>query len=130
MYTAADMKPRHGPGGRYCAPFCGRGCTKREHDEAVRKATALAARLGAGWESYVSENLGWYYGARRKIRGQRDVLMQEDLHAEHPRYTLYVNGSFFGGDTPQAAIDAACKAIQAEARRLSRLLSSMTGSAT
>lgn len=47
----------------YCAPACGRGCTWAEFQQATRKAKALAADLGEGWEPEVHENLGWHFMA-------------------------------------------------------------------
>lgn len=52
-------------GGVFCAPACGRGCTKAEYDEACRRARALARVLGRGWKPRVWENLGWHYNAVR-----------------------------------------------------------------
>lgn len=49
---------------RYCnRSKCGRGCTKEEHDAAVRGSTELCAQLGSGWTPRVWENLGWHYEA-------------------------------------------------------------------
>lgn len=47
----------------YCAPACGGGCTLEAHDEAVKKAAALAKKLGPAWKPHVWENLGWHYSA-------------------------------------------------------------------
>lgn len=44
----------------YCAPACGRGCTRAEYEDAVARGKALAKRLGPGWTHEVWENLGWY----------------------------------------------------------------------
>lgn len=41
-----DWKARKQPGGIYCSPACGRGCTKDEHERATEAAKALAKRLG------------------------------------------------------------------------------------
>lgn len=47
----------------YCAPACGRGCTRGEFDAATGKAAALAGDLGDGWKPDVWENLGWHWAA-------------------------------------------------------------------
>ncbi len=47
----------------YCAPACGRGCTKAEFDAATEAAAELAKMLGPDWKPVVSENLGWHYRA-------------------------------------------------------------------
>jgi hypothetical protein len=48
---------------RMCASWCGGGCTKAQHDRALRWAKALARTLGRGWRPVVTENLGWYASA-------------------------------------------------------------------
>jgi hypothetical protein len=58
-----DWTPRE-QGDIYCAPACGRGCTKAEHQRAVDGANKLCALLGTGWIPRVWENLGWYYTAK------------------------------------------------------------------
>jgi hypothetical protein len=51
-------------GTRYCAPACGRGCTRAEYDAAVANAAALVKRLrGTGWKPLVFENMGWHWRA-------------------------------------------------------------------
>jgi hypothetical protein len=50
--------------GVYCSPACGGGkgiCDKSKYDLAVKKANALAKRMGPGWKPRVWENLGWFY---------------------------------------------------------------------
>ncbi len=49
----------------YCAPFCGRGCTRAEYEDALARGRAAADELGAGWESAPSENLGWHAKAQK-----------------------------------------------------------------
>ncbi len=49
-------------GKQYCAPACGRGCTKSEYDRAVTLSNELVSRMkGKGWKPRVWENLGWHY---------------------------------------------------------------------
>lgn len=71
-----SWNPRAGVDGVWCAPACGRGCTRNMYDDAVARADALAKRLGEGWVPHVWENLGWYYKAvsscgRLKVHGDR-----------------------------------------------------------
>lgn len=58
-----DWTPRE-QGGIYCAPACGHGCTKAEHQRAVDGANKLCALLGTNWTPRVWENLGWHYTAK------------------------------------------------------------------
>lgn len=100
----------------YCAPACGRGCTKAEHDAALAKARKLAERLGEGWEPILRENLGWFYRARK---GNVDV--HENVNLNHS-YTAYITegdggsgGVWVGsGSTPRAAIEAALATARIE----------------
>ena len=62
--AATDWTPRDLPGGGYCSPACGAGCSREDHERAVASARGLAARLGDGWEPVVWENQGWYWQAR------------------------------------------------------------------
>ena len=47
--------------GRFCGKQCGRGCTKKEYNRAVKAGYRLARRMGRGWTYRVWENLGWHY---------------------------------------------------------------------
>jgi hypothetical protein len=53
--------PRNLPGGIYCSPRCGCGCTKVAFDTANKDARALADKLGDGWIPRVWENGGWHW---------------------------------------------------------------------
>ena len=58
-----DWEPiHHGP--IYCSPGCGCQCTREKYELTVRRAMALCAVLGEGWEPRVHENGGWHYSAR------------------------------------------------------------------
>ena len=61
MATKSNWKPVL-RGRVYCSSACGGGCTKAAYDECVKKAKALAKRMGKGWKIRVNENLGWYWG--------------------------------------------------------------------
>lgn len=54
-------------GKKYCAPFCGRGCTKAEYDAAVKlgEKTLKMLKDPKGWEIDVWENLGWHVCLRK-----------------------------------------------------------------
>ena len=43
-----------------CEPLCGRGCTKAEHDAALKLAESTCRKLGKGWTPSLNHNLGWY----------------------------------------------------------------------
>lgn len=60
--TPLSWKPK-ASGKVYCAPACGRGCTRAEYNAATRRVHALCKRLGRGWKPHVWENLGWHYSA-------------------------------------------------------------------
>lgn len=45
----------------YCAPACGRGCTKQEHNRAIYQARKLRDRMGKRWRINIWENMGWHY---------------------------------------------------------------------
>jgi hypothetical protein len=63
-------------GHKYCAPACGRGCTRAEYDKAITNAAALVKRLkGKGWRPVVFENMGWHW---RAISGPVQVYPSGD----------------------------------------------------
>ena len=115
MSRKPNWQPMSRPGGVYCSPACGRGCTRAEHGEAVRKARELAQRLGDGWEPEVWENLGWFY------------KVEKGLAAIHPSrtggYTVYFNSQHqvvANADTPEQALSAALRRAKAVAHALEK----------
>lgn len=50
---------------RYCAPWCGGDCKRRDYDHAQGAAERLCEALGPGFVPVVHENLGWHYRAER-----------------------------------------------------------------
>lgn len=104
-----SWKPRR-RGEKYCAPACGRGCLKSEHDEALANAKRLAKLLGPGWKPTVWENLGWYYCAKfggTKVHGGRGFK----------GFTAYIGdrdspgGTWYAhGDSPREALEGAISA--------------------
>src|SRR5690349_6910567 len=70
-----SWKPK-ASGDRYCAPACGRGCTRAEYDTAVSNATALVKQMrGTSWCPVVFENMGWHW---RAISGPVQVYPSHD----------------------------------------------------
>lgn len=74
-----SWKPQHKTGGVYCSPACGRRCTLKEHDTAIKKAVKLVKELKEfGWKPHVWENLGWHYCLKKgenKIREYETYCM-------------------------------------------------------
>ena len=108
----------------YCAPACGSGCTLEEHDEAVRKAAALAKKLGPAWEPNVWENMGWHYNA---VCGSASV---SPMSSGKYWSSVYFGGKQFmgNGHSPLKAlaiavaeIDAAMELWQRERQALRRV---------
>jgi hypothetical protein len=87
-------------GGLYCSPACGAGCTRREHDQAVRDADRLVKRLrGSGWRAEVWENLGWHF---RAVSGTVQVFGDRRGENGKWRYTCLISddvGSPRGGSS-------------------------------
>lgn len=52
-------------GKTFCAPGCGRGCTRAEYKYAADCARSLALSMGKGWKPKVWENLGWHWSAEK-----------------------------------------------------------------
>lgn len=78
MSKELSWKPK-AVGRRYCAPACGRGCTKSEYNKTVALYKRLAKRLGDGWRSEIWENLGWHGNiispcGRIKISQRRGII--------------------------------------------------------
>jgi hypothetical protein len=92
-------------GARYCAPACGRGCTKVEFNVATASAEQLARLMGGGWAACVWENLGWHYSVKSPCR-------RVAIHPSGAGFIAFLNGagqpggrwSAFG-KTPQQAVD-------------------------
>lgn len=98
-------------GATFCAPACGRGCTKAEYDRAAMNARALAQRLGAGWSTRVWENLGWHYSVQspcRRIRVHPNVYWKTGKPESYCAFLGEKDGSggkwAEHGKTPETAI--------------------------
>jgi hypothetical protein len=76
-------------GKTYCSPACGCGCTRRDHDRAVRDADRLVCILaGSGWKSVVWENSGWHFGA---VSGPVQVYGDRRGRNGRLRYTCLIS---------------------------------------
>lgn len=117
MSTTSPLswEAKAGPRGRYCAPACGRGCTRVEHDRAQRAAAALCRRLGKPWTPRVWENLGWHYEA---------VVPGATISPDHVGgFVAYVVQRYVEhGPTPQQALVNALRPALREARALLQVL--------
>lgn len=104
--------PRHLPGGVYCSPACGNGCTIAEFNNAERDAASLCARMGDGWEPVIWENLGWHYMAAKGLfkitppTGSRDAYIAWFQGSGSARHDTGNGTTQFlaYGDTPEQAL--------------------------
>ena len=113
-------------GSKYCAPACGRGCTKTEYDHAVANAEMLARTLGTDWTTDVWENLGWHCA----VRSPCDRLSVHLGSGASFIAFLSVPGSIGGRwsaheDTPQKAIDSALKKAKTEYDQIGSILKNL-----
>ena len=104
-------------GAIYCAPACGMGCTKAEHDQTKQTGRMVAMMLGRGWTTEVHENLGWHWtvispcGRIRVSGGYRDNFPKR-FHAMLCRRGD-VAGRYVGeGRTPRAAVNNCIRAAK------------------
>jgi hypothetical protein len=89
----------------FCSPWCGHDCTWAAHEQAHRRAAALAGSLGPNWTPRVWENLGWHFCARH-------ATQPIEIHASGDGFICYANLSpqFLGeGRTAPAALDDALR---------------------
>lgn len=95
-------------GDKFCAPWCGRGCTWAEYSRAVKKADALVKKLnaiGGKWKPRVWENLGWHYQAMARHPesfGRFSITEYDD-----GSYTVWLESSVHSGKTLRHALKAA-----------------------
>lgn len=88
----------------YCAPACGRGCTRAEFLRANREAKESLARIkreepgvAVGLKIRVWENMGWFW----QLRGS-DFVLHPDLGLDGPKGTFWILASPGGnGGRPQ-----------------------------
>ena len=114
-------------GSAYCAPACGWGCTRNEHDRAEACAGLLARTLGPGWTAQVWENLGWHY----KVRSPCGRLTVHPGSMDGFTAFLGPVGGIGGrwaehGDTPQLAIDATVAKAVAEYNEIATIIKGLT----
>ena len=87
----------------FCSTACGRGCTIKEYETALRRANLMARSLGARWERVVHENLGWHASATMNARGVRVCYVGDGFF-----YAFVADGKFCeGGRTARAALSKA-----------------------
>ncbi len=119
-------KARDLPGGIYCAPRCGGGCTKADYRRAVRAGAALAARMGDGWEPDVWENLGWHYKATKGVAEIYPCIDHRVARNTVTGYTVFLNSSkqiVVTAGTPEDALGFAVQDARTVERRIADDLS-------
>lgn len=111
----------------YCAPACGRGCTRAMYDRAHREATKIAKALGPGWKIRVWENLGWY---GRAVCGDIEVGIRTGNAFRDEPYSAHIRpGSYF--TTATTAVGAVRKMlfnIQVQRRAIEALENQVSNS--
>lgn len=112
---------------RRCAEWCGRGCTKAEHDKAVRIARALVRQLGPGWRPRVWENLGWHSEA--VSRCGRITVHQLQFPKGQVHHTAYLGEPGCGGgrwvessSDPRVAVSSVIAAARRDLARIGAVL--------
>jgi hypothetical protein len=85
---------------------CGGGCTVAAFNLANKRADALVAKMGPGWEKYVHENLGWHYSVIFTGTSLRLHEYWEGKEVDH--YWLdsqrVCDGHHFKGEDPHALL--------------------------
>lgn len=125
MAGPLSWEPVGGPGGRFCSPACGMGCTRAQYDHAQVSASELARQLGSGWVAEVWENLGWHFKARADVA---DLSVRVRISEGLPVFFATLNrngglGQWFASspESPRAAVRAVVLALHAEIGSLSVL---------
>jgi len=102
-------KAIHKPGGIYCSPACGGGCTATDYILAGERAAILCKYLGPGWTPHVWENLGWHYCAHSPC-GRIKVHPSEKTKPRGKACAFLGDKDFCGGtwaqhgDSPKHAV--------------------------
>lgn len=116
---------------KMCAPWCGRGCTRAEHDRAKRRGKALAKSLGRGWTVRVWENLGWHYAAHSpcgRIKVHESRIKTSGRQMTEPFTAFLGEATTVGGRwaahgrTPQEAVAAVIAQARAELEKIQALV--------
>lgn len=115
---AADNNKEDGEiisqGELYCAKRCGRGCTRAEYEEVVKKANALQERLGSTWNVSIFDNLGWRFKAEN---GYASLHPPQNRHLSNDDGWLCIinipnlSGVSANGATPEEAGRNAAKIV-------------------
>lgn len=101
-------------GDLYCAPGCGRGCTRAEFDEAVRVASDLHKELTSDWDIEVFDNLGWHVAA---TNGCARISYKNKSQIPFEKYVCIINVPRMGsvvahGETATEAAKNAAKGFK------------------
>lgn len=92
-------------GDLYCAPACGRGCTRAEYLQAQRLGNKLARRMGKEWRCHVHENLGWHYTVISSCGRLKLIEHAECVTAFLGAPALTASGRYsYVARTPEAAV--------------------------
>lgn len=110
----------------YCSSACGGGCTMLAYASAVKKATALAKRMGKGWKIRVHENLGWYWRVFKgpPINHSSGILEITPPYRPGDTYTAWIQSSpqfIVRHKDPKVALREAVKLFDAHIENLQRL---------
>lgn len=118
----------------YCAPACGRGCTREEYETAKAFSESMAIRLGPGWKAAPSENMGWHAKAVSscgKVKVHTDWWRREKWKAS-ASYTAYIGEDESAGGrwvytdkTPGRAYAGAAAMAMLESVRITKLVASL-----
>lgn len=106
-----------------CETWCGRGCTKKEHDRAARLALATSRALGPKWVPALNHNMGWYASAVSscgRVRVSANVWWKD----KSVSYTAFLGEGKWAeqGETPRKAVLKVYEVATAELNRLNAVL--------
>lgn len=104
----------------YCSKTrCGRGCTRAEYEDAVRRADSAAVALGPQWQAQVWENLGWH--AKAVIPGEIRIEVHANTGSPET-FTALLHHDWIGrGNTPAAALSQALHAARDTALKVRQI---------
>jgi hypothetical protein len=114
-------------GSIFCSPACGFGCKKADFDHATQRASALANKLGSGWQPHVWENGGWHFEVTKSaaiVSFEEEGLYQASIRFSFDdRVELCISES--RGD-PREAIEAVTEVLNRRVATLTRTLLSVS----
>lgn len=111
-------------GAEYCAPACGRHCTKKEYDLAKARAKALVKRLGRTWEARIWENLGWHYCVHTRFIAVYPHIGPKNVVMSYWATTLTtkIHQHYATGKTPEEALSLVKKKLQRSHKNMTKAL--------